>query len=130
MAMAGDAAAIRMRLDREPDSAGHARQAVEDCLRIDTPTETMQNAVLLTSELVTNAMAHTVSAGELVAYYSQLGKRLRIEVRDNSPVLPRMQDDSTERVGGVGLRLVNTLASDWGTTPTATGKTVWFELKW
>jgi anti-sigma regulatory factor (Ser/Thr protein kinase) len=119
-----------MRLDRDPDSARHARQAVEDCLDVDTPTETMRNAVLLTSELVTNAMTHTVSAGELIAYYNQLRKRLRIEVRDNSPVLPRMQDDSAERVGGLGLRLLDTLASDWGTTATATGKTVWFELKW
>ena len=84
-----------------------------------------------TSELVTNVVTHTLTAGELVAHCDRLCKRLRIEVRDNSPVLPRMQDGFTAvRVGGFGLRLVDKVASSWGTTATTTGKTVWFELSW
>jgi anti-sigma regulatory factor (Ser/Thr protein kinase) len=91
----------------------------------------MRNAVLLTSELVTNAVTHTVADGELVAYYDGLRKRLRIEVRDDSHLLPQMRDRFTAgRVGGLGLRLVDQLASSWGTMATATGKTVWFELTW
>jgi anti-sigma regulatory factor (Ser/Thr protein kinase) len=129
--MVGGVATIQFRFDRDPWSAGYARRAVQDCLHRETPTQTMQNAVLLTSELVTNAVTHARSAGELVAYYDRLGRRLRIEVRDHSAVLPHMQDRFTaRRAGGLGLRLVDTLASSWGTTATATGKTVWFELEW
>jgi anti-sigma regulatory factor (Ser/Thr protein kinase) len=131
MAMVGDVAAIHMRFDRDPCSASRARRAVRDCLDGETPVETMCNAVLLTSELVTNVVTHTLTAGELVAYYDRLRKRLRIEVRDNSPVLPQLQDGFTAvRVGGFGLRLVDKVAPSWGTTATATGKTVWFELSW
>lgn len=129
--MADDVATIRMGFGRGPSSARHARRALQGCLKVETPTETTENAVLLTSELVTNAVTHALSAGELVAYYDRLLRWLRVEVRDNSPMLPQMQDGFTVgRVGGLGLCLVDTLASSWGTTPTATGKTVWFELKW
>ena len=129
--MVGDVAAIQMRLDRDPCSASRARWAVRDCLDGEAPVETMYNAVLLTSELVTNVVTHTLAAGELVAHYDRLRKRLRVEVRDNSPVLPHMQDGfASVRVGGFGMRLVDKLASSWGTTATATGKTVWFELGW
>jgi anti-sigma regulatory factor (Ser/Thr protein kinase) len=129
--MTGVVATIQMGFDRGPWSARQARRAVQDCLNDETPTETMENAALLTSELVTNAVTHSLSAGELVAYYDRLAMWLRVEVRDNSPVLPQMQDRFTVgRVGGLGLWLVDTLASRWGTTATATGKTVWFELKW
>ena len=128
--MVGDVATIQVRFDCEPWSARDARRAVQDCLR-ETPTATMQNAGLLTSELVTNVVTHARSAGELVAYYDRLRQRVRIEVHDNSPLLPQMQHRSTaERAGGLGLRLVDALASSWGTTATATGKTVWFELGW
>ena len=130
-AMVGDGAAIHMAFDRDPYSASRARRTVQDCLDGTTPVETVSNAGLLTSELVTNVVIHTLTSGELVAYCDRLRKLVRIEVRDNSPVLPQMQDDSTDAsVGGVGLRLVDKVASSWGTTATATGKTVWFELSW
>src|SRR5690348_1510082 len=99
--MVGDVAAIHMRFDCVPGSASRARRAVRDCLDGETPVETMRNALLLTSELVTNVVTHTRTAGELLAYYDRLRKRLRIEVRDNSPVLPQVRDSlSAVRVGG------------------------------
>ena len=129
--MAGVVATVQIGFARGPRSARHARRALQDCLNGESPTEITENAVLLTSELVTNAVTHALSAGELVAYYDRLSRWLRVEVRDNSPVLPQMQDGFTAgRVGGLGLCLVDTLASSWGMTATATGKTVWFELKW
>jgi hypothetical protein len=130
MAMVRDVA-LRIPFDRDPLSAGRARRAVQGCLDGETPIGTLRKAVLLTSELVTNAVTHTPSAGELVAHCDRLRKRLRIEVRDSSPVLPQIRDGFTAGdVGGYGLRLVDRLASSWGTTATATGKSVWFELRW
>src|SRR5688572_1426705 len=118
-------------LDPNPWSVRHARQAVQACLDGQAPTDTMRDAVPLASELVTNAVTHTPSAAELIAHYDRLRRRLRIEVRDNSPVFPAVRDDSTVgSAGGGGLRLVDALASRWGTTATATGKTVWCELEW
>jgi anti-sigma regulatory factor (Ser/Thr protein kinase) len=131
MAMAGDVSTIQMRFDADARSARRARRAVEECLNDESPAEVTQNAVLLTSELVTNAVTHALSAGELVAFYDRLSGWLRVEVRDNSPVLPQIQDGFTVGcVGGLGLCVVDTLATSWGATPTTTGKTVWFELKW
>jgi anti-sigma regulatory factor (Ser/Thr protein kinase) len=131
MTMVSDVATIQMRFERDPRSAGHARRAVQDCLDGTVPTQTMGTAVLLTSELVTNAVTHTLSAGELFGHYDQVHRRLWIEVHDNSPVLPDLQDGVNARLaGGFGLRLVDLLASSWGAIAAEPGKTVWFELKW
>jgi two-component sensor histidine kinase len=76
------------------------------------------------SELVSNALRHTATvpvirlAGDV--------RRLRIEVSDGSPVLPRPQLSAT--VGGWGLQLVQQLTTAWGANPDRGGKVVWCEM--
>jgi hypothetical protein len=41
------------------------------------------------------------------------------------PVAPDAEDNATS---GRGLRIVQALADHWGITPTADGKTIWFEI--
>jgi two-component sensor histidine kinase len=80
-------------------------------------------AVLLASELVTNAWRHACGALEMRLHWN--GRALTIEV-DNasheSPVIVR--DELRGATGGFGLGLVEQLAEDWGVDYQLFGKTV------
>ena len=88
------------------------------------------SAVLLVSELVTNAILHGEPPVELrVGVPPGL---LRVEVHDGdreAPVpMPQELGPSRERMGGRGLRLVEALSSRWGLCEDDDGKTLWFEI--
>ena len=87
----------------------------------------VDDAVLLVSELVTNAVVHGRSDVALRLW--RTGSGVRVEIADRHPgaVLPRRPDP--EALGGRGLYLVETLAQDWGVRPAKPGKAVWFELE-
>lgn len=84
------------------------------------------NALLLTSEVVTNAILHGTGAVRLQMHRS--ASRLRIEVGDDDPELPSAQDSGNALESGRGLMIVNTLSTDWGAEQLGAGKIVWFEL--
>jgi len=118
---------LRATLRAEPEQVAEARRLVSDYLR-DRGEEDGEVAVLLTSELVTNAILYGHGPLELRAHTE--GSALRIEVRDQEPASPpvlRSDADLTE-IGGRGLQLVDTLADRWGWSAEAEGKVVWFEL--
>lgn len=84
------------------------------------------DAVLMTSELVTNAVRHAHTL--LRVMVSIADQTLRVEVSDDDPTLPVAPDPEHHATSGRGLRIVDDLADTWGITPTTDGKTVWFEL--
>jgi hypothetical protein len=90
--------------------------------------ETVDTAVLLTSELVTNAITHGESPVTVAVSWS--GGALRVEVHDKSRFMPAPWPviDSADAETGRGLLLVDTLASDWGFYRTPGGKAVYFTL--
>jgi hypothetical protein len=89
----------------------------------------VQDALLLTSELVTNAVTHTDGGSELHASYDPMGGRVRVEVADTSSIVPTIRKtDGSSSLGGRGLRVIDTVATRWGTILLPTGKSVWFEL--
>jgi anti-sigma regulatory factor (Ser/Thr protein kinase) len=90
----------------------------------------LDDAVLLTSELVANAVLH---AGGPIGVDVELEPgppaRIRIEVSDDSPVSPTIRDYGSGASTGRGLALVARLASRWGVDPVEpAGKAVWAEL--
>ena len=89
-------------------------------------TELADTAVLLVSELVTNAVLHARSSSELVVRRVETG--IRVEVRDESASAPTVKSYSVDAGTGRGLLLVESLAARWGSQPNAFGKSVWFEL--
>jgi len=113
-------------LPAEPASAAVARRFVRDVLDAWGAGEFEDAAVLLTSELVTNALLHARSPAEL--HVRLAGGRLRVGVSDRTPVLPVRKRYGKEAATGRGLLLVETLASAWGTDRNGDGKEVWFEL--
>lgn len=127
--MSGPAKVLQRRavLAAEPRSAGQARGTVRDLLTHAGLEGLADEATLLVSEVVTNAVLHAATRIELVCKLET--GRLCVEVRDRSPVLPGRRHYHDDAMTGRGLGLVEQLASAWGVEPDSTGgKTVWFEL--
>jgi anti-sigma regulatory factor (Ser/Thr protein kinase) len=80
----------------------------------------------LISELATNAVIHART--EFTVELSRHGDTLRVCVRDASPAQPGMRRYADDSTTGRGLRLVDSMASDWGVQPITVGKIIWFEL--
>ncbi|MBZ6475676.1 SpoIIE family protein phosphatase [Streptomyces griseocarneus] len=94
------------------------------------------DATLLVSELVTNAVVHAGTSVDLECRLDPArGGNLVVEVTDHHPTRefrarPRRGRGEREGSahGGRGLRLVAELAETWGTAYRRTDKTVWFHL--
>ena len=101
------------------------RFAVASCR--DSPLAIVCDTVaLLVSEIATNALVHGL--GDVQVRVGTVGDRLRVEVFDDSPVLPRQRAAGLLEEGGRGLALVESLAAEWGVDRVGAGKVVWFEL--
>ncbi|MCW2905881.1 MAG: hypothetical protein JWL68_670 [Actinomycetia bacterium] len=91
----------------------------------------VDDAVLLTSELVTNAVVH---AGTQVQVTCKLAAgAVEVVVRDSHParMVPSPAPDDTvpaERTGGRGLLLPSALAAAWGVSYGTDAKAVWFRM--
>ena len=87
-----------------------------------------ETAVLLVSELVTNAVRHATSTDAITLELEVVQTCLRIEAYRCLPglALPRTTGEFDE--SGFEFALVNSLADKWGVRETVTGKTAWAEL--
>ncbi|WP_269664857.1 ATP-binding SpoIIE family protein phosphatase [Streptacidiphilus rugosus] len=81
---------------------------------------------LLASELVTNAVRH--ACGPIRLRLRVADGELGLEVTDGSPVPPRARRARSDEGSGRGLRLVDALATSWGSRANQDGKTVWLTL--
>ncbi len=114
-----------LHLDPVVGSTTRARHWVASRLS-DLPAEVSECAALLTSELVTNAVLHASTPLSVTLHV--LPGRIRVDVADQSPVVPAVKEYGPEASTGRGLTLFNTLASEWGVHSVPGGKIVWFEL--
>ena len=89
--------------------------------------DTLEWALVLTNELVTNAVEH--GSGEPVVRLRVDQHLLRIEVHDESPEEVRCLPPNASANRGRGLAIVDAVSSAWGAAPTDHGKTIWFELR-
>ncbi|CAN5790683.1 hypothetical protein BH20ACT6_BH20ACT6_03980 [soil metagenome] len=112
-------------LPAHPASAGLARQLVEEVLAEAVPADVLENAQLLVSEVVTNAIVHARS--DIGLTVSLVREFVRVEVADHSPHLPVLRPRGGS-VTGYGLDLVASLAADFGVIADEAGKAVWFTL--
>jgi anti-sigma regulatory factor (Ser/Thr protein kinase) len=136
-----------VRLSPGPEAAAMARAEVAAAIRawgIDVDPDV---ALLLTSELVTNAVTHGVAARDrrdpsagrgdtavpVTLAITADAAGLRVDVHDGSadpPLLkmPALEVAGEERESGRGLLLVMSLCTEWGCYPTPAGKAVYFTM--
>ncbi|WP_078489236.1 SpoIIE family protein phosphatase, partial [Streptomyces sp. Mg1] len=111
---------------RLPNAVLHARRFTARTLRSWGVVEELDAALLVVSELVTNAIAHT--QGEVGMDLTLSADRLRIAVNDVSPRSPvKPPWVSWESTGGRGLLIVEATTTAWGSVPLSGGKQVWAE---
>ncbi|MFB4311181.1 ATP-binding protein [Actinomadura sp. GTD37] len=88
------------------------------------------DAEVLVSELVTNAVRHQADAGSaLCLRLLRAGGRLRIEVHDQGDGVPRPRQVDLMEETGRGWYLIAVMAERHGTDHTPSGKTVWCEVR-
>jgi anti-sigma regulatory factor (Ser/Thr protein kinase) len=127
---AGGAVLCRLTLPGRPDHVREARKLVAKALGELHPRR--DDAVLMTSELVTNAVLHTNSRqpdGMVMVTVLDSAGGVRIEVADSGSELtaPMVRAD-VFTADGHGLFLVQSLADQWGYLRNESGTTVWFWL--
>jgi anti-sigma regulatory factor (Ser/Thr protein kinase) len=113
--------------DRRVESASEARSWLTSFLherQVEDPT--VMDAALVVSELVTNALRH--GDGPTVLHATLSGADVQLSVTDSGDGEPRMLAPDRERVGGLGLVVVDRVAAEWGVAPFPGGKTVWAVL--
>lgn len=111
-------------LGREMRSVRRAREWLRAFLGARVPVAQADDAILVVSELVTNALRHGL--GDVVVRASiEEPTSVRVAVTDSGPEQPTLLPPNPTRIGGVGLRIVDEIARSWGVAPFPGGKTVW-----
>jgi anti-sigma regulatory factor (Ser/Thr protein kinase) len=115
-----------------PAAAGRAREHLTALLADVMPADSFHDLLLLTTELVTNAVLHG-GVDETRSLDLRVARRpdaVRVAVTDpGGSTSPHMQDIDVSVPGGMGLFLVDQLSARWGADQAGDGSTlVWFEL--
>lgn len=117
-------------LPREARSAAVARRLVRTALTVWGLGSLTEDAMLVITELVSNAVDHGRLPWIRVIVSRPYSNGIRVGVVDRSRTVPAQSDDSSDdRLRGRGLVLVDTLTREWGTELYRWGKQVWAELK-
>ena len=115
-------------LPADPRSPGAAREFVEETLRSWGLVAALNDAKLLTSELVTNAVLHARTSLTLVLAKDDERDVVRVSVHDESATVPRRRAYSPLATTGRGLNMVGAASQAHGVERSANGKAVWFEI--
>jgi anti-sigma regulatory factor (Ser/Thr protein kinase) len=105
-------------------SPARARRFVGEFLERYGIRRTRDDAMLLTSELVTNAISHAQT--DAIVTIDLTHEHLRVSVTDHGPGWP--EQGLGDPADGLGLHFVEQLATKWGAYRMGESKTVWFEL--
>lgn len=109
---------LQVQLDYDAGAAATARGLVRAAILADTPSapsEVLDGILLVTSELVTNALRHGEPPVSLTV--DRTARRVRLRVTDGGSRIPRPRLASPEAAGGRGLFLVSALSTSWRIEP-------------
>lgn len=126
----GDPTEAEVPLPSRPESAATARRLTQVVIlrHWGLAPKITEEAVLLVSELVGNAVRHTGARVFGLRLHRRRGW-IRVEVRDPSRGLPCLMPVQELDISGRGLFLVDKLADRWGVDLLPRGKTTWFEMR-
>jgi anti-sigma regulatory factor (Ser/Thr protein kinase) len=124
--------ALSAELAGTPESARAARDLVRWALGDHHPSA--DDAQVLVSELVSNAIAHSRSGqpgGKLTVAVEASADSQDVFIRVNdagAPAQPTLRAPRRDTEGGRGLRIVAALAADWGTETSGSGRSTWCRI--
>lgn len=107
--------------------AAVARAFVADRLGAWGVDQGVDEALLVVSELVSNAVVHARTAVGVRVLYD--GVTVRLEVRDENSRLPALAPCPLDATSGRGLTLIGALSSNWGIEHFGDGKVIWAEIR-
>jgi anti-sigma regulatory factor (Ser/Thr protein kinase) len=118
-----------MRLPSTVQAPGTAREFLRAAACATHHARVLDEAELLVSELVTNAVLHGAPPITVrVECDSSDGLRVAVTDRSPDPAVPRAAGPLDE--SGRGIRLVDVISDRWGVrTRSGEGKDVWFEIR-
>ena len=115
-------------MPNRPDSTPAARAFLSRLLDgWGVPEEVIDDASLLATELLSNAVKH--GTGLVTLRVEVENGVIQVLVHDDAAGLPVVENADATSLGGRGLFIVECVADDWGSDPDDRGKTVWFQLK-
>ena len=114
----------QLTLPPKATSPARARRFVLDTLAAWDAYDAADDATLIVSELVTNALLHARTQMTVTLVEDTPGS-VRLSVSDGSLQAPQTRHFSVESGTGRGLRLLDSLALEWGVEQHPAGKTVW-----
>ena len=115
-----------LELNDEPGSGRAGRRFVQDQLLARGAIDVVDDAIVVTAELLANARQHGVPPIQVSV--SGSAGRVRVSVRDASSRTPVRPNRSTSNMTGRGIMLVEALSARWGVSVDERGKTVWAEF--
>src|SRR5580693_6009710 len=118
---------FRVPLATGPAAAAEARRRVRAAIQSWPVPVEEDVALLLTSELVTNAVRHEAGQAVMLVITCSSG-RLRVDVHDTSRSLPAVTDVPADADTGRGLLLAETLSEERGFYRTPAGTAVYSTL--
>jgi anti-sigma regulatory factor (Ser/Thr protein kinase) len=89
----------------------------------------VDDAELIVSELVSNAVEHAPGSATYELEVVQRGGGIRIYLADGSSIKPVIAALAHDRPRGRGLRIVEALTTSWGSDDHKGGKRVWVDLE-
>jgi anti-sigma regulatory factor (Ser/Thr protein kinase) len=119
---------LSLQLRPDPSACTAARHAVRDFCVARGLAHLAQDAELLTSELVTNAIRHALAQITVRAVHRETSLLLNVtdDGVETTTLTSALAAPSSEH--GRGLFVVNSVAGDWGVISADEGKTAWFLL--
>jgi anti-sigma regulatory factor (Ser/Thr protein kinase) len=114
-----------------PEAAKAARDFTTSTLREWQLDELVQEAALIASELVTNAIRHGLGGSDdgVELAWRRQAARIICMVTDRSPLPPVLGSADQDAESGRGLQVVQAVAATWGWMMlSATSKAVWAAL--
>ena len=127
------AATRTLRLRHEAASVPVGRRALREDLAVrEVPKAVVDEAEVVVSELLGNAVRHArgLADGSVRLHWIVKNGVVEIDVTDGgSPTVPRPRQPSVMATSGRGLRIVRSLAHEWGVLDEDRGaRTVWVSI--
>jgi anti-sigma regulatory factor (Ser/Thr protein kinase) len=115
--------------ERLPESAAAARRLVRHALETWQMPQLADTALVVLTELVSNAVRHASGAGMRVTIVRLTERRVSVSVTDRDSARPQMRIPDLVETGGRGLCIVTALSASWGVDLLPSGKRVWADLE-